>query len=156
MMSKRISYRLLHHADLPSMMVIEHAANALPWSQSAMTLTMEAEHHQTWGIFLNEQLIGFAVIARVLDEAELLNIVISPQMQRQGYGAQLLQYVIMQLHALGVTQVFLEVRQSNVSALALYQQLGFEQTGIRRAYYPLPQTALREDAILMAKRHFLA
>ncbi|OHX21022.1 ribosomal protein S18-alanine N-acetyltransferase [Chromobacterium sphagni] len=100
------------------------------------------------GLFDGEDaLLGFMLIMRVLDEAEILNIVVASGHQGQGLGRRLLQASMQALAASGVKRLFLEVRESNAAARRLYQYCGFQPCGLRKNYYPAGNG--REHAILM-------
>lgn len=83
----------------------------------------------------------------VLDEAHLLNLSIAKTYQKQGLGRFLLEYMLKIAKSYQAANMFLEVRASNVSALALYENIGFNEMAVRRNYYPAATG--REDAILM-------
>ena len=85
----------------------------------------------------------------MLDEATLFNIAIDPQKQGLGLGRQLLNELITQLRQKGILTLWLEVRESNKKAQALYDSLGFNQVDIRKNYYPTPD-GKRENAVVMA------
>ena len=82
-----------------------------------------------------------------LDECHILNLCVDSQHQRQGLGRQLMQYLFQCAKAHSIKHYYLEVRESNDIAMTLYQQLGFTQTGFRKAYYPADEG--RENAIIM-------
>jgi ribosomal-protein-alanine N-acetyltransferase len=92
-----------------------------------------------------QEVAGFAVFHRVMDEAELRNIAIAPAHQRQGIARALLQAGIRTLQGFGVRQVFLEVRALNQPALAFYRAAEFQLLYTRRDYYHDPV----EDALVM-------
>jgi len=92
---------------------------------------------------------GFAITQILLDEATLFNIAIHLQWQSCGFCRQLLHTLIEQLTSRGVVTLWLEVPVSNSAAIALYDNLGFNQVTLRRNYYPSAKG--REDAILMAQ-----
>jgi len=92
------------------------------------------------------QIVGFAAARRVADEAELQNLAIDPQHRRQGVGQELVHGVHCWLRAAGTKRVYLEVRPSNQSALALYRSSGYTVVGRRRDYYLEP----REDALVLS------
>ncbi|HBV91304.1 MAG TPA: ribosomal-protein-alanine N-acetyltransferase, partial [Pantoea sp.] len=94
------------------------------------------------------KMAAFAITQVVLDEASLFNIAVDPAFQRRGLGRQLLQHLIDELIKRDVLTLWLEVRASNQPAIALYEQLGFNQVSRRPNYYPTASG--REDAILMA------
>ena len=78
----------------------------------------------------------------------MFNIAVDPAFQRRGLGRALLEQVIDEVEKRGVVTLWLEVRASNVAAIALYESLGFNEATIRRNYYPTVDG--REDAIIMA------
>ena len=81
-------------------------------------------------------------------EAHILNLCIHPELQRRGYGRQLLHALCLRAEALGVERAFLEVRPSNSAAINLYCSAGFEQIGVRPSYYQADGG--REDAVIFA------
>src|SRR5690606_30987353 len=86
---------------------------------------------------------------QVLDESTLLNVAVDPLFQRRGLAAHLLSFAISALRERGAIRCLLEVRASNLGAIALYQKMGFALDGCRRHYYPTLEG--REDALLMSK-----
>ena len=94
------------------------------------------------------EILAFLVAQRIDAEWELENIVVTDAFRRRGVGTRLLQEFIAHAHAEGRGGIFLEVRESNQSARALYRKVGFEETGLRRSYYSNPP----EHAILCSLR----
>ncbi|WP_320824763.1 ribosomal protein S18-alanine N-acetyltransferase [Reinekea sp.] len=86
-------------------------------------------------LFKDAQPIGFLVQKIVLEEAELIQILVDPLYCGQGFANAALALWHQSVRDLGVCQIFLEVRQSNVPAVALYQRLGYRSVGIRKNYY---------------------
>jgi ribosomal-protein-alanine N-acetyltransferase len=134
-------------ADLATAFTIEQASHAFPWTQATFA-TNQGDRYLNLKLEADEQMAGFAITQIVLDEATLFNIAIHPDWQRQGFGRQLLEALIAQLEPRGVFTLWLEVRASNRAAIALYEDLGFNEVTIRRNYYPAAHG--REDAIVMA------
>ena len=89
-------------------------------------------------------LLGFLVACQVESEWELENIVVAAGARRTGIGRGLLDALLVEARRTNNSSVFLEVRESNVAARALYEESGFVQVGQRRAYYKSPV----EDAVL--------
>lgn len=89
--------------------------------------------------------VGFAIAIVVPPEAELESIAVSTAYQRRGVARMLFEVVLGELSRSGVREVLLEVRDSNGPARALYQALGFIESGRRNRYYADPV----EDAIVM-------
>jgi ribosomal-protein-alanine acetyltransferase len=89
-------------------------------------------------------ILALLVAQRVDAEWELENIVVAEAARRQRIGTQLLQEFSAYARTERGSRIFLEVRESNQSARALYRKMGFEETGLRKSYY----SNLSEDAIL--------
>ncbi|MEL7401191.1 MAG: ribosomal protein S18-alanine N-acetyltransferase [Pseudomonadota bacterium] len=129
----------------PSVMALELKAHSHPWSETNMESALS--RHRCWGLFDADCLLGFTIFSLVLDEAELLDCVIDPALQGRGLGNRLLELSLLELQG-AAQRIYLEVRESNAPAIALYQNHGFVEVGIRRDYYP--SVSGREDALLMA------
>ena len=91
------------------------------------------------------RVLGFAVAGLILPEAELETIVVAPQHQRRGLGAFLVRALAEELRKVQVSELILEVRASNRTAVGFYRAYGFEEAGRRVRYYADPE----EDAVLM-------
>jgi ribosomal-protein-alanine N-acetyltransferase len=83
----------------------------------------------------DDALVGYVIVSQRLDEAEIEDICVSELYRQRGIGASLLTGTLARLNKAKVDSVYLEVRQSNVSAQRLYRQLGFSVTGERKNYY---------------------
>ena len=95
---------------------------------------------------INNQIVGFAGIIPVLDEADISNIVVNKNFRNQKIGSLLLEALFDLAISLKIQKINLEVRKSNVPAIKLYEKYGFEVCGVRKNYY-----SNIEDAILMKK-----
>lgn len=120
--------------------------NPFAWSQRNFVDSLDAKN-SAWILKKGEDIIGFSVWMLALDEAHLLNIAVSKNQRRQGFGAFLLNEVCKQSYAIGALKIFLDVRQSNIAARALYQKFGFVEIARRRNYYQLPNIA--EDGLVL-------
>jgi [ribosomal protein S18]-alanine N-acetyltransferase len=90
------------------------------------------------------EVLAFLVAHRVDAEWELENIVVAATVRRRGVGTRLLGEFVAHARAEQGSGIFLEVRESNHSARALYRKVGFQEKGLRKSYYSRPP----EDAIL--------
>jgi ribosomal-protein-alanine N-acetyltransferase len=90
------------------------------------------------------RVLGFMIANRIGPEWELENIVVAPAVRKQHLGSRLLAELLLRAHDTNSEAIFLEVRESNVPARALYQRLSFVESGRRKSYYANPA----EDAIL--------
>jgi len=93
-------------------------------------------------------LLGYFVAQTLLDEVHLYNLAVARA--RQGWGGLLLQRLVAAAQAQGAQTLWLEVRTSNQTALALYRRAGFESVATRRGYYPAAGGA-REDALVLRR-----
>jgi ribosomal-protein-alanine N-acetyltransferase len=139
--------RPMHQADLTQVHHIEQQVQTHPWSIKQFQQSLDSDSCTV--LEIGKQIIGFCIFQTVLDEANLLLIAIDPQHQGQGHATALLQQS-MQLLKNQPIQIFLEVRQSNQSAIALYEKLDFHQIDLRRNYYPT-HSGEREHAVIMVK-----
>ncbi|ADU67904.1 ribosomal protein S18-alanine N-acetyltransferase [Pantoea sp. At-9b] len=133
--------------DQPQLLAIERRSHAFPWSEQTFA-SNQGERFLNFRIEAEGRVVGFAITQVVLDEASLFNIAVDPDFQRRGYARQLLQHLIAELEQREVMTLWLEVRASNLAAIALYEQLEFHQVSRRPNYYPTASG--REDAIIMA------
>ena len=135
-------------ADLDAVLAIELAAYAHPWSQGNFIDSLAAGYlawvrHDAAG-----QLLAYCVAQPGFEETHLLNLTVAPDHQRQGHGRALLLVLVEWTRARGDAALWLEVRESNLPARALYRASGFGEVGLRRAYYPAARQQ-REDAVVM-------
>lgn len=140
------SFRPMQERDLDAILQIEPTIYSHPWTRGHFSDSLKAGHH-AYVMVLQDEIVGYALIMVVLDEAQLLNISIASASQQQGLGRELLTYLLDNAKARGAVSLFLEVRASNVTAIKLYEGVGFVEVSVRRGYYPAPEG--REDAILM-------
>jgi len=132
--------------DLDEVLDIERAVYSHPWTRGNFLDSLNAGYHcHTYR--LGNELLGYFAVIVAVGEAHLLNLSVSAARQRQGIGSALLREVIRVGRERGAKHLFLEVRPSNASALALYDGSGFERVGERRGYYPAHEG--REDALVL-------
>lgn len=136
----------LNAADLPRAGKLKRAPTLSPSEQTFAS--NQGDRYLNLQLSVDGEMAAFAITQIVLDEATLFNIAVDPAFQRRGLGRALLEQVIDEVEKRGVVTLWLEVRASNVAAIALYESLGFNEATIRRNYYPTVDG--REDAIIMA------
>jgi ribosomal-protein-alanine acetyltransferase len=94
------------------------------------------------------EVTGFLMGREVADEAEVFTFGVAPRYRRQGHGSALVSAAIDGSRSRGVKNLFLEVRESNLGAIAFYERFGFLKIGYRKIYYRDPE----EAAITMGKK----
>lgn len=138
--------RTLAEADLTQVVAIEQRSHAHPWSVQGLSSSLK--DHYCVGLHHNGECIAYAVLSFVVGEAELLLFVVDTPWQGRGIAKAFLQRVLKAAQA-RARCIFLEVRMSNAVAIGLYEDLGFNQVGVRPNYYP-GVNGRREDALLYA------
>lgn len=139
--------RKMTKEDVNTVYDIELKVQSHPWSKQQFAEAVEI--YVSTVIEINQKVCGFCILQPVLDEANLLLMAIDTDMQGQGLGYELLIESIDQLNNSPV-QIFLEVRESNVAAIALYEKSGFHQIDLRKNYYPQSKGG-KEHAVIMVK-----
>ncbi|RUO26240.1 ribosomal-protein-alanine N-acetyltransferase [Aliidiomarina minuta] len=138
--------------DDPVFYQIECAAHGAPWSNPAF-LSCSGRGYRLRGLWLDGVAQGFSICREVAGELTLMNVAVHPSQQGKGLGALLLRDIIDYVSdekAEIKASVFLEVREGNAAAIALYRKAGFRDIGRRPAYYPpIPPANLKETAVVM-------
>lgn len=148
----------------PQFYLIECAAHAVPWSRSTFS-GCAGKHYRTQALWSDDKgsgdtgagykAVGFSICHIVSGEITLMNIAVAPNAQGQGHGASLLDDIIAYAsdhQGIQQSPIFLEVRESNQSAIALYRKHGFQDIGRRPNYYPpVPPATAQETAVVMRR-----
>ena len=142
--------RTMTHADLPSVLSIEQQNYDFPWEEDIFTDCFKAGY-DCYVCEYDNKVLGYCLLSMAVGEAHILNISVDQNEQGQGIGRRMLEHLIDSARGKAET-IFLEVRPTNVGAIALYQNIGFNEIGIRKAYYPALNG--REDAIMLALELF--
>lgn len=124
---------------------LERAANAVPWSDHLLSGELNSPYSAFWVAESDGQPLGFVIVHMTGDEAEILEIAVSPECRRLGVGRTLMQRAAQTAVERGCEALFLEVRDSNAAARRLYTGMGFVPVGLRKRYY----RDNGEDAIVM-------
>jgi ribosomal-protein-alanine N-acetyltransferase len=135
-------------ADVDEVHALEQSVFPHPWSR-ANFLDSLASGYDAW--VLREQggaLAGYFLLMYAVDEAHLLDVALAASRQRAGLGRYLLDRATARARQQGMESMLLEVRPSNLRALAVYRAYGFTEIGRRKGYYPAHE-GQREDAIVM-------
>ena len=105
------------------------------WSFSTLKEAVENENSSYIIGKINNEIIGFAGLKKIFDQADIMNIVIKKTYRNQGIGTLLLENLILLAKDLNIFTLFLEVNEQNKPAIHLYEKLGFEKLGVRKKYY---------------------
>jgi [ribosomal protein S18]-alanine N-acetyltransferase len=126
--------RAMTFADLPAVLVIENESYAFPWSEGVFRDCIRVGYLSRVMEFRGE-LIGYALMSIGAGEAHVLNVCVRMDHRDQGLGRYLMSMLFDHARSVFVTDMFLEVRPSNTSAIHLYESLRFQKVGMRKAYY---------------------
>jgi ribosomal-protein-alanine N-acetyltransferase len=158
---------------IPAVCAIEKTAFTHPWTAANFSDSLAAGYHcqclvvppvaaapadgprALWGRPAaragDETIIGYFVAMKGVDEVHLLNITVAPAFQGQGWAPLMLEALAGWSRGQNAQWLWLEVRASNLRALAIYERHGFRRVGVRKGYYPAEGHA-REDAVVMSLR----
>jgi ribosomal-protein-alanine N-acetyltransferase len=160
-----VTVRRAMTGDLAAVQAIEAVSFSDPWTVDAFASALELRHMRFLVAEEREGeeggggtgrgspgagesvLLGYVVALVVADEGEIADLAVAPAARRRGIGGRLLDRVALEAEQTGIRALYLEVRESNASARALYESRGFTVVGRRRGYYQNP----REDALLLRR-----
>ena len=140
--------RPVERKDIDELFEIEQASYPFPWSRGNFIDSLVSDYDFICLLGPSGK-IGYAIGMWLPQEMHLLNITVTPAWQHQGLGRRFLLWLIEDAKQRGANSLMLEVRPSNVAALALYTKMGFAQIGVRKAYYPSFAHS-REDALVLS------
>lgn len=144
-----ITVKKAERRDVPKIAEIERESIPQPWSEAAFYSALENENAVTLAAFRGGVLCGFITGVYLLDTADIYSAAVSPEYRKKGVGKRLLEGFFSALPE-DVKSVGLEVRESNIPAISLYERFGFERVGMRKNFYREP----RENAVLMTNTNF--
>ncbi|WP_191602132.1 ribosomal protein S18-alanine N-acetyltransferase [Marinomonas algicola] len=131
--------------DLNGIDVLDKASNENPWGKKLIKDALESRSNWVIADDKEQSIFAWLTASVVLDESELELIVVHPECRRLGYAKQLIEQWFDEMMGRHVSQFILEVRESNLPAISLYQNVGFVPVGLRKNYYAAPN----EHALLM-------
>ncbi len=141
--------RPMHHDDLAMVSDIERRIYDFPWSHGVFRDCLLAGY-QCVVLDRDARVAGYAILSIAAGEAHILNLCVDPAHRAHGYGEQLLNEILGRARIAEVEEIFLEVRPSNETAMALYKKKGFHQIANRPKYYQGQRG--REDAAVLSKK----
>jgi len=144
-----VAIRDMTHDDLAMVSDIERRSYEFPWSHGVFRDCLLAGYRSSV-LVREERVAGYGILSIAAGEAHILNLCVDPEFRSLGYGELLLDALLAQGRAAAVREVLLEVRPSNMTALALYRKKGFFQVANRPAYYQSQDG--REDAAVLSKK----
>lgn len=132
-----------HLADVAK---IEESSFAEPWSEKALSYLLTGDNFGVV-LLLDGEAAAYGGVSVAIPDADITNVATLPLYRRRGYAKRVVLGLFDEAKKRGIESLYLEVRRSNVAAIALYESLGFFTVGERKNFYSAP----REDAVLMKK-----
>ena len=132
---QEIIYRLMSEGDIKQVAAIEKEIFSLPWSEKSFLDSLKNEIVAYCGAYIS------------FEEADISNVAVKENFRRKNVAENMLNKLFYECGKKGVSDITLEVRETNVPAISLYEKLGFEEAGIRKNFYEKPV----ENALIMWK-----
>jgi [ribosomal protein S18]-alanine N-acetyltransferase len=149
---QNLSIEPMREADVPAVQEIERAIFSTPWPRNAYYRELSSRSSAHYVVLRREgedpsedEIVGYAGMWRMYDEAHVTTIGVRHDLQHSGYGRILFAALVQAAYDMGAKWITLEVRTSNENAMRMYEGFGFKVIGRRRGYY----TDNGEDAIVM-------
>lgn len=138
--------RAAHVTDAPRLAAIELEAFSDPWPANAFVDVLQMPSvHAVVAVSADDVPKAYCILMIAADQGEIANLAVAPEGRRRGLASHLLRDALAFASGQGVISVYLEVRESNIAARALYESHQFRPIGRRRGYYQHPL----EDALVL-------
>lgn len=142
-----IEIRPMELSDLAAVCEIEKENFSIPWSEKSFSESMAREDTVFLTAVCEGRIAGYVGCYCIDGTGEITNVAVGASFRRRGIGSLLLKRLYEEGKKLDTAEFFLEVRQSNEAAIALYEHQGFVKEGIRKNFYERPM----ENAVIMWK-----
>lgn len=137
--------RNMEAKDISVVAMLEKEAFSEPWSEKSFEDSLKLDYSLFLVAEEEGEIAGYAGMYLIQHEGNVTNIAVFQKWKRRGIGTMLVQEMLSEIKKRGVTAATLEVRESNIGAIALYEKAGFQSVGIRKNFYDNP----KEDAVIM-------
>lgn len=144
---RAVGYVRLCRDHVDRILAIEQEAYRDPWTPGMFSQEISGSASHFYVVQREDTIIGYGGFWMLLDEAHITKITVATPFRGQGFGSDLLDFLIGRARVLGATAIRLEVRTTNLAAQQLYERAGFQEVGIRKGYY----ARSGEDALVMVK-----
>lgn len=142
--------RLWEEKDLAQIAELEKECFSDPWDLVSLRSSFLLPVTRCFLAEEEGQVCGYCILSVLFEDAEILNIAVGKKARRRGIGEALLSAALERATLEGAERCFLEVRENNVAAQALYRKFDFETYGLRKGYYADGENALAMKKTLTA------
>ena len=129
-------------ADVPALALLETEVFPDAWPAASLRGELSQTVTRAWVLERDGAAVASLLGWLIGEEFQVNRVAVLPSRRRAGLGRALVREALAHAQTEGATRALLEVRAGNVAALRLYETLGFQQAGRRRAYYPDGEDAL--------------
>lgn len=144
-----IQIREMNLEDIEQVYRIEESIFSIPWSKTSFENSIKNKDTMFIVAEKEREIVGYLGLYLFAEEADISNVAVKEEYRQQHIGRRLLQYILSTAKERGVKNITLEVRETNVPAIKLYESMGFAEAGIRKNYYKEPT----ENALIMWKQN---
>ncbi|NVN91909.1 MAG: ribosomal protein S18-alanine N-acetyltransferase [Desulfuromonadales bacterium] len=141
-----VTIRPMETSDLDDVLLIEQASFPTPWKREHFLQEIHSHLSFPSVAVSHGAVIGYVCVMSLFEEAQIMDIAVAPGQRGRGVGDMLVEQAIAIAREKGAEQLVLEVRESNLAAIGLYERFGFVRYFVRKGYYEG-----KEDALLMEK-----
>ncbi len=140
-----ITFHNITKSDAKELSRLDEKCFSSPWSESSFLSEASNPLAQYVIAKTDEKIIGYAGFWQVVDEGQITNIAVLEEYRRRKVAQQMLEILMEKARKMQISVLSLEVRESNLPAINLYEKFDFKKVGIRKDYYKNPT----ENAVLM-------
>lgn len=138
--------RMMRPEDARETALIEKEVFSIPWSEQSFYEAVLKEEN-IYVVAENEgKIVGYAGAWGVFGEADITNVCVAPDFRGRGIAGEMMRFLILEGRKRKIDVFFLEVRESNIRAISLYEKIGFQKIGLRKNFYEKPV----ENGIVMS------
>lgn len=105
------------------------------WTGNCLKQELDCDNSYFLVARVGKKIVGFAGFKKILDEADIMNIVVHKDFRGRGVGSKLLENLIVYAKDNNLKILNLEVNEKNLYAIRLYNKFGFNNVGTRKNYY---------------------
>lgn len=146
-MNVKPNIRRMNVEDTLQVYNIEKTIFSLPWSQKSFLEACQKLENIYLTAIIDGQVVGYCGMWTVMEEGNITNMAVAEQYRKNGIAFLLMKEMEQIAIKKGITAFFLEVRESNINAIKLYEKMKYKSVGIRKNFYERPV----ENAIVMSK-----
>lgn len=144
-----IQIREMSLEDIQQVAGIEESIFSIPWSEKSFEESLSSQNTLFIVAEKEHEILGYLGMYLFLETADISNVAVAKEYRRQHIAKRMMEDILRRAKDRGVRQVTLEVRETNVPAIQLYEGMGFQEAGIRKNYYKEPV----ENALIMWKQN---